>query len=30
MEKIRFINNLSSEPLPCNYFDMIYGTNFGG
>lgn len=30
MEKIPFIDNLSSEPLPCDYFDMICGTSNGG
>ena len=30
MEKIRFIHDLSSEPLPCDYFDMVCGTSTGG
>jgi len=30
MEKIRFIHDLSIEPLPCDYFDMICGTSTGG
>ena len=30
MEKIRFIHDLSIEPLPCGYFDMICGTSTGG
>lgn len=30
MEKIRFISELSSEPLPYDYFDIIYGTSTGG
>ena len=30
MEKIRFIHDLSAEPLPCDYFDMICGTSTGG
>ena len=30
MEKIRFIHNLGTESLPCDYFDMICGTSTGG
>ena len=30
MEKIRFIYDLNTEPLPCDYFDMICGTSTGG
>jgi patatin-like phospholipase/acyl hydrolase len=30
MEKIRFVEDLQTEPLPCEYFDMICGTSTGG
>lgn len=30
MENIRFIHDLSTEPLPCDYYNMIGGTSTGG
>lgn len=30
IEKIRFIHDLSNEPLPYDYFDIICGTSTGG
>ncbi|KAI9686759.1 MAG: hypothetical protein M1822_002818 [Bathelium mastoideum] len=30
MQKIKAIEDLDTEPLPCNYFDMICGTSTGG
>ena len=29
-EKIRHMQSLSTEPLPCDHFDMICGTSTGG
>lgn len=30
MEKIRFIYDYDTEPLPCEHFDIICGTSTGG
>ena len=30
MQRIKLKANLDSEPLPCEYFDMIGGTSAGG
>jgi patatin-like phospholipase/acyl hydrolase len=30
MQKIKIIENRDTNPLPCDYFDMICGTSTGG
>ena len=30
MQKIKFIEDMENEPLPCDYFDMMCGTSTGG